>query len=40
MNSLNIKYRTLGDWDNRFMKFSDEKGKKGWLSEDGEEFYD
>jgi hypothetical protein len=40
MNNLEVKYTSLGDLENRFMRFSDDKGKTGWLSEDGEEFYD
>ncbi|MBB4807640.1 hypothetical protein HNP38_002946 [Chryseobacterium defluvii] len=34
------KYKRLDDLKNRFSRFEDEKGKSGWLSEDGEEFYD
>ncbi|UFH33812.1 hypothetical protein LNP04_08965 [Chryseobacterium sp. C-71] len=40
MNNLEVKYTSLGDLENRFMRFSDCKGKTGWISEDGEEFYD
>lgn len=41
VNTLNLKYSELGDLQNRFMRFTDEESnKKGWLSEDGEEFYD
>ncbi|MCY0970364.1 hypothetical protein ACM642_14880 [Chryseobacterium sp. CY353] len=40
VNSLDVKYTMLGDLKNRFMRFSDENGKEGWLSEDGQEFYD
>lgn len=36
---LNFKYRTLENLENRFLKFEDVNGKKGLLSEDGEEFY-
>lgn len=39
VNSLDVKYTMLDDLKNRFMRFSDENGE-GWLSEDGQEFYD
>ncbi len=40
LGNVNIKYKTLEDIKNRFLRFEDFEGRKGWLSEDGEEFYD
>lgn len=38
--NLRIKYKSLGNLEKRFMRFTDESGKSGWLSETNEEFYD
>lgn len=38
--NLRIKYKSLGNLEKRFMRFTDENGKSGWLSETNEEFYD
>jgi hypothetical protein len=38
--NVKIKYKKLDNLKERFMRFEDEEGKIGWLSEDGEEFYD
>ncbi|NIF07916.1 hypothetical protein F3J23_21035 [Chryseobacterium sp. Tr-659] len=40
LNNVKVKYKKLEDLKNRFARFEDENGKKGWLSEDSEEFYD
>lgn len=40
VNYLKIKYKSLGNLENRCMRFTDENGKSGWLSETNEEFYD
>ncbi|KAB1229103.1 hypothetical protein [Chryseobacterium viscerum] len=40
INDVEIKYKKLDDLTMRFSRFEDENGKVGWLSEDGEEFYD
>lgn len=40
LGNVKFKYMTLEDLKNRFLRFEDSNGKKGWLSEDGEEFYD
>lgn len=37
---VEVKYKKLENIKDRFLRFEDEKGKSGWLSEDGEEFYD
>lgn len=37
---VKIKYKNIEDLKNRFFRFVDENGKKGLLSEDGEEFFD
>jgi hypothetical protein len=39
LKSVEIKYKSLGDFENRFLRFENEDGKKGLLSEDGEEFF-
>ncbi|MGH1519656.1 hypothetical protein [Chryseobacterium sp. JK1] len=40
LKDVKIKYTKLDDLTMRFSRFEDETGKAGWLSEDGEEFYD
>ena len=40
LKDVHIKYKKLDDLTMRFSRFEDENGKVGWLSEDGEEFYD
>lgn len=37
---VKARYVKLEKMRNRFMRFTDDKGKKGWLSEDGDELYD
>ena len=40
LHDVKVRYKKLEDLKNRFARFEDENGKKGWLSEDSEEFYD
>lgn len=40
LENVQIKYLHLDDMKNRFIRFEDTEGKKGWISEDNEEYYD